>query len=122
MPHNILIHPIHTGLTDLLQPVDSHVAAHVKNLMAAMYKIELELNYAEWRSYQATGALSAMKRRMLMARWLSTAWKHVKAHPYILEQAFKHTVLVKLDGSHSLRYRGLPDYEPPQFLYVHPRA
>lgn len=100
-------------MTDLLQPVDSHVAARTKQIMASLYKIEVELNYEEWRSHQTTGALSAMNRRKLMARWLDVAWKHLIEHPHILTQAFAHTVLVKLDGTHELRYRGLPDYQPP---------
>ena len=106
-----------TGLTDLLQPVDSHVAAHIKHLMSVLYKIELEMNYEEWRSYQTSGALSAMKRRMLMARWLHEAWRFMKLNPYVIHQAFRHTVLVKLDGSHDLRYRGLDNYQPPNVEY-----
>ena len=45
------------GLTDLLQPVDAHVAAKTKKLMAALYKVELELNYEEWRFITARAAL-----------------------------------------------------------------
>lgn len=83
--------------------------------MGALYRIELELNYDEWRNYQDNEALSASNRRKLMARWLDVAWKFLKNHPYIIHQAFKHTVLVKLDGTHELRYRGLPEYNPPSF-------
>lgn len=107
------------GLTDLLQPVDAHVAAKTKKLMAALYKVELELNYEEWRNHRESGALSAQNRRMLMARWLSTAWAEVTKNPYLLESSFKHTVLVKLDGTHELKYRGLPGYEPPKYPCAH---
>lgn len=113
-----LTHIRSSGLTDLLQPVDSHVGAYVKRLMSGFYKVELEQNYEAWRDYQATGALSEMRRRMLMAGWLDSAWKIVKENPHICEQAFKHTVLIKLDGSHELRYRGLPDYNAPKMMYV----
>ena len=101
-------------MTDLLKPVDSHVAARTKQMMSALYKVELELNYDEWRSHQASGALSASNRRKLMAKWLDVAWHHLKENPHILQQAFVHTVLVKLDGSHDLRYRGLDGYQPPK--------
>jgi hypothetical protein len=40
--------PIPPGLTDLLQPVDNHVGAHTKRIIAALYKIEVELNFKEW--------------------------------------------------------------------------
>jgi hypothetical protein len=50
-----------------------------------------------------------------MATWLERAWRFIQLdeNKHVLEQAFVSTVLVKLDGSHQLSYRGLPDYQPP---------
>ena len=109
----ILPFPIPPGLTDLLQPVDNHVGARTKAIIAALYKVEVEVNFQEWRGYQSNGSLSAGMRRRHMARWLALAWEWLKANPYIIHQSFVHTVLVKLDGTHELVYRGLENYEVP---------
>ncbi len=101
-------------MTDLLQPVDNHVGAHCKTIISALYKVEVEINFQEWRGYQANKSLSAQMRRLHMARWLSVAWAHLKEYPHIIHQSFIHTVLVKLDGTHELVYRGLDGYQPPQ--------
>jgi hypothetical protein len=102
-------------MTDLLQPVDHHVGATMKKYISALYKVQVELDYDEWRGYKANSSLAAGKRRLYMARWLDMAWKFIQEdeNKHVLEQAFVSTVLVKLDGSHSLSYRGLPDYQPP---------
>jgi hypothetical protein len=92
--------------------VDHHVGAFTKSIMAALYKVEVELNFSEWRGYQSNKSLAAGMRRRHMARWLSVAWNHLKANPHIIHQSFVHTVLVKLDGTHTLVYRGLDSYEP----------
>ena len=105
--------PLPPGLTDLLQPVDNHVGAHVKLIIAGLYKVEVEVNFQEWRGYQANKSLSAGMRRRHMGRWLATAWEWLKANPHIIHQSFVHTVLVKLDGTHNLVYRGLEKYEVP---------
>jgi hypothetical protein len=96
--------------------VDHHVGAYVKKLMASLYKVQVELNYEMWRGYKTNKSLGARMRRMHMATWLAIAWKHLQGEgSYIVEQAFVSTVLVKLDGSHNLSYRGLPGYQPPTF-------
>jgi hypothetical protein len=102
-------------MTDLLQPVDHHVGAMMKKYIAALYKVEVELNYDEWRGYKANESLAAGRRRVYMAKWLARAWAFIQQdeNKTVLEQAFVSTVLVKLDGSHQLSYRGLPDYQPP---------
>lgn len=100
---NLFVFPIPGGCTDLIQPVDHGVGAHMKYLMNKLYKIELEVDYELWRQYQESGALSAPRRRMLMASWLSTAWSFMQAHPEILHKSFTSTVLIRKDGSHELK-------------------
>jgi len=48
-----------------------------------------------------------------MANWLKYAWEFLQLHPEIIEDSFKQTVLVKLDGTHELKYKGLDKYDPP---------
>jgi hypothetical protein len=81
--------------------------------MGALYKVEVQVNFKEWRSYEATGALSQRNRRVHMANWLAHAWNFLQLHPEMIEDSFKHTVLVKLDGTHELKYKGLDKYDPP---------
>jgi hypothetical protein len=111
--HLLILH--NSGMTDLLQPVDHNVGATMKKYIAALYKVQVELNYDEWRGYKANSSLAVGKRRVLMATWLERAWRFIQLdeNKHVLEQAFVSTVLVKLDGSHQLSYRGLPDYQPP---------
>jgi hypothetical protein len=60
--------------------------------MNGFYKIELELNYDDWRNYKRNKSLDAMHRRVLMATWLDAAWGHLKDHPKVFEDSFTHTV------------------------------
>jgi hypothetical protein len=89
---DVIPFPVPPGLTDLLQPVDHHVGAQLKRIMNGFYKIELELNYDDWRNYKRNKSLDAMHRRVLMATWLDAAWGHLKDHPKVLEDSFTHTV------------------------------
>jgi hypothetical protein len=82
-------------------------------VIGALYKVEVQVNFKEWRSYEATGALSQRNRRWHMANWLAYAWAFLKLHPEMIEDSFKQTVLVKLDGTHELKYKGLDKYDPP---------
>ena len=101
------------GMTDWVQPVDHHCGAQIKKVMQALYKVEVQVNFKEWRSFQANGSLSRRNRRLHMANWLTIAWIYLQQHPQMIEDSFKHTILVKLDGSHELKYRGLDTYNPP---------
>jgi hypothetical protein len=96
----------------------THAYAHTHILtcagvIGALYKVEVQVNFKEWRSYEATGALSSRYRRWHMANWLAYAWEFLKLHPEMIEDSFTQTVLVKLDGTHELKYKGLDKYDPP---------
>jgi hypothetical protein len=120
------------GCTDLL-PVDHHLGARMKQIINTLYKVEVEINYAEWRQYQengniwlyldtrskflcCSGTLSASRRRVMMARWVQIAWKHIVDNPKMIHDSFVHTVLIKLDGSHEIKIRGLDIYQPPTVM------
>jgi len=110
--NNVLPVGIPAGCTDLCQPVDHGVGAELKRLMNSFYKIELELNFAEWRQYKDTKSLSPSKRRILMATWLSHAWGILRTRRDFLRSCFTSTCLVRRDGSHSLKMKGVNDYPP----------
>ena len=107
--------PIPPGCTDLVQPVDHGVGGYVKHLMNALYKVELELNYDEWRDYKSNESLAAPRRRMMMALWLSKVWAHMELpeHSKIFKSSFDDTVLIDKAGKHSLKIPGIPNYRFP---------
>ena len=108
--NKVLPVPIPPGCTDLLQPVDHGVGAILKNIMNQFYQVELEVNYDAWRQYKTSNAMSACRRRIMMATWLSHAWGLLRTKRDILHKAFSSTVLVKQDGTHHLKMRGLESY------------
>ena len=108
--NKVLPVPIPPGCTDLIQPVDHGVGAILKNIMNQFYQVELEVNYDAWRQYKTSNAMSACRRRIMMATWLSHAWGLLRTKRDILHKAFSSTVLVKQDGTHHLKMRGLESY------------
>ena len=101
------------GCTDVLQPVDHHFGAIFKMVMNLFYKTELELNFSEWRDYKSNGSLSQSKRRMLMAMWADNTWGLLRTEGSFTHKCFVNTVLIKKDGSHSLKMKRLRrDYKP----------
>ena len=104
--HDVFPFPLPPCCTDIVQPVDHNVGAKLKEIMKGLYKIEVELNYDEWRDYKSNKALSASRRRVLMATWLDAAWGFLKLQEDFLYTSFLHTVLIKLDGTHEFKFRG----------------
>ena len=101
-------------MTDLCQPVDCKVAAETKKITHALHVVEKQENREKWRDYRKNGSLGASQRRMYMAKWLDTTWKFLKANRrQLLDRAWDKTVLIQLDGTHSLELNGLEGYEPP---------
>jgi len=101
-------------MTDLCQPVDCKVAAETKKINHALHVVEKQENREKWRDYRKNGSLGASQRRMYMAKWLDTTWKFLKSHRrQLLDRAWDKTVLIQLDGTHSLELNGLENYQPP---------
>ena len=112
--------PVYTppGCTDSTSPVDHHVGRYIQNFMARRYQVELETNSHIWLSgggpddeeIEDSNGSSAMERRMLMATWLSEAWRHLQnTGAHLLDSAFLQTgFLVALDGSqdHLIQLQG----------------
>ena len=113
MSYDVFPFPLPSCCTDVVQPVDHNVGAKLKEIMKALYKIEVEVNYDEWRDYQANASLSASRRRILMATWLDEAWGLLREYDDFFFKSFLHTVLVKTDGSHEFNFRGYHKPYPP---------
>jgi hypothetical protein len=121
------------GCTDLLQPVDHHFGAQLKNIMNQFYKVsnsllrtilcpacemrhaivlryvqsELEDNFDAWRDYTNNSSLSDSQRRIYLAQWLDLSWGLLRHYRGFIRKCFDPTVLVKKDGSHELRLKRL---------------
>ena len=84
--------------TDMVAPVDHHCGALLKHLMSIFYHEAVKDHRYEWM-YDSS-ALSASRRRMLMAEWLVNAWIIMQQQPNFFKQAFVSTGwLLKRDGS-----------------------
>lgn len=107
------------GCTDVIQPIDHHVGAFLKLTIGKLYRIELEINFALWRDYKSNKVLCAGKRRVFMATWLDLAWEVLKTEHHLIRQSFESTgVLVRLDGTHNIKIRGLPEGKIPKILLL----
>ena len=103
------------GCTDVLQPVDHHFGALLKKVMNEFYKVELELNFAEWRDYTANKTLSQSNRRMYMGLWLNMAWGVLRTQGSFISKTFANTVLITKAGHHALKLTRLNRVYKPRF-------
>ena len=93
---------------DVVAPVDHHVGAHMKSIVAKFFAAEMEVNQDQWESKN----LPAGCRRMLMAQWVVLAWSYASKNPKLMRQAFVSTgFLLAKDGSEDslIKMAGLPD-------------
>lgn len=112
LENGILPWMIPAGCTDVCQPVDLGMGGVLKSVMAAFYKIQLEVDIDEWRNYKDTGALAARNRRIMMARWASKAWGLIR-EMYLksINKAFRRGgALVHRDRSNGASVSGIPNY------------
>ena len=85
----------------------------MKKIMNEFYKIELELNFAEWREYKENKSLSSSKRRMMMALWLDLTWGLLRTQGTFIRKCFVNTVLISKEGYHGLKLARLRrEYKP----------
>lgn len=93
--------------TDLISPVDRHVGATIKSKIYAKYKKAHKTNKHLWTRPEAKGGLSASRKRVLVATWVSEAWKEAcRDNQHCIERAFVETgFLLAKDGSdrHEIR-------------------
>jgi hypothetical protein len=65
--------------------------------------MELEHNFDKRRNYKDNKSLSASNRRCYMGYWLHLAWGGLRMRNIFLEGSFTTTVLIRKDGTHSLK-------------------
>jgi hypothetical protein len=117
--------PVYTSAncTDCISPVDHHVGRFIQNHMGRSYKTAIETNPDIWMSdsdnLDDPDCTSAMSRRMLMAQWLSEAWKELTSeHSHLIDTAFVRTGFkLALDGSddHKMEIQGWSSLSPYSF-------
>jgi len=68
--------PVYTtpDCTDVVAPCDHHIFVRLKNLMKKAYKIFSQHNRTLWTE---DNELSASKKWLLVAQWLSAAWETI---------------------------------------------
>lgn len=97
--------------TDACQPIDLGIGKILKDVISAFYKIQLEVEIDEWRDFSGD-ALSAPKRRVMMAKWADMAWGLMidKYQPVINGSFRRAGALVKRDKSNSAKIEVCPRY------------
>ena len=81
--------------TDCVSPCDYNIPAHLKGLIGQLFMAEF--HDGDWTDSR----LTASKRRMKMARWVSQAWQELQTKgPNYFQNIFEKTgFLFSLDGS-----------------------
>ena len=89
------------GCTDCLSPVDHHVGQTVKRIIGREYETAFDANEDAWLLPKKEGGLGDMKKRLLVAEWVSKAWAEVTSqYHHLIRIAFVKTgFLVAMDGS-----------------------
>ena len=108
------IYPVYfpANCTHLVQPVDHHVAAFIKECYHKLYLVEEEINYDVWLSYRDNEGMSQQYLRKTILAWTLAAWNKLLEQPVLLEQAFVSTgCLITLKGEHRIKFDTIPDYD-----------
>ena len=108
------IKPIFTpaNCTDCVSPVDRNVGVWIKNRIFEMQEEEMCLaRNRDWSLPANKGGLTVSQKRMLIVRWVATAWEEMKRNRQrVIRSAFVDTgVLVAKDGSENDLIRLWPD-------------
>ena len=89
--------------TDCVSPVDHHIGNELKQMIAARYEHDYEMNEDAWHLPKREGGLGDVKKRTLVAKWASEAWEEFGTCPkkrHMVRQAFISTgFLIAKDGS-----------------------
>lgn len=113
--------PVYTppDCTDVVAPCDHHVFVRLKGLIKDFYHAQSEASREDWASSKDNDSLSASKRRILLAQWVSAAWK-ILCEGSDSEEWFKKSFtstgfLMKLrDPSADIKIKGLEGYTVEQ--------
>jgi hypothetical protein len=96
--------------TDVAAPIDHHVGARLKGIIKRLYVRDFAANIDQW-----VFELSASKRRMHIASWVSEAWAELKEDSAFFKAVFQSTGFCNaMDGSENklIKVGGeCPDYD-----------
>lgn len=103
--------------TDVLAPVDHHVAVTCKRLVKKLYLLDLEQNWVRWSNKSTDGGFSDAEKRVKLTEWAAAAWEVMNEdsdYQHLFRQSFVSTGWYPLDpeGSedHLIQVPGCPDY------------
>ena len=104
--------------THLVQPVDHRVAAWIKKVWHALFRVEEEERYEMWADYRNNGSMNAQYLRVTSQKWTKVMWDDLKTKKSFLKRAFTSTgCLITLDGRHLIKFKNIENYF---FAYPHP--
>jgi len=111
LDHNILPFYLPPNATHLLQPIDHHVGAWFKAIMAALYKEHVLVAREQWIQYRENNCLGVPQVRVLLLKWVKIAWESIKSRPDFIYRAFTSTgILMPLDAAKNrIRVRNVDD-------------
>ena len=97
--------------THLVQPVDHHIAAFMKQCYHTLYMEEEEIMYDDWQFYRENGCMCPQYLRKTLLEWTRYAWHQLLQKPVLLRQAFVSTgCLITLRGEHAIKFQDIYDY------------
>ena len=107
---NTTVHLLKGNCTDEIQVIDCGIGKKTKSLMATQCDswLEDDANLERWVS----GKVSASERRILLTKWLATAWVEVCATTNFEKLGHRTGCLMTADGSedNEIKPQGLPEY------------
>ena len=86
-----------------MQPVDHRVAAWLKQFVGELYKVDQELFNEDWARYRITKTLTDQVLRRPCGML-------VKKPDFILSSFLSTGCLIRLDGTHSISFKDIPNY------------
>lgn len=111
--YNFLSVYLPPNTTHLLQPIDHHVGAFMKNSLKDGYLIENEEILNKARQGTVDDERDAQAMRCSMLKWVKIAWDRALAAQELIPRSFTSTgIIFHQDGSHLISIPTLPDYDP----------
>ena len=103
--------------TDVLAPVDHHVALTCKRLVKKLYLMDLEAHWIRWSRGSEEGGFTDSQKRIKLTEWTAAAWAVMNddtAYQHLFRQSFVSTGWYPLDPNGSqdglIKVPGCPNY------------
>jgi hypothetical protein len=103
--------------TDVLAPVDHHVALTCKRLVKKLYLLDLEAHWMRWSRGSEDGGFTDSEKRIKLTEWTAAAWAVMNedsTYQHLFRQSFVSTGWYPLDPNGSqdglIKVPGCPNY------------